>query len=166
MAGTGKLQEDQLLTIFLNAAYGLNIKYVPHKGGGKVAKRLAGKHANSTVNNASEQEDFYASGNTVALAAFTPERLEQFPDVPTFRELGQDIVYFMQCSVVGAPGMSEEAAQYYRNPFRKVYDSPEWQEYRTKESLYGDFLAGQTLMDYWMQERDIHKAMLTKMGAL
>ena len=29
MAGTGKLQEDQLLTDFLNAAYGLNMKYVP-----------------------------------------------------------------------------------------------------------------------------------------
>jgi tripartite-type tricarboxylate transporter receptor subunit TctC len=46
MAGTGKLQEDQLLTDFLNAAYGLNMKYVPYKGGGKVAKQLAGNHAN------------------------------------------------------------------------------------------------------------------------
>ena len=43
--------EDNLLTDFLNAAYGLNMKYVPYKGGGKVAKQLAGKHANSTVNN-------------------------------------------------------------------------------------------------------------------
>ena len=55
MAGTGKGQEDQLLTDFLNRAYGLNMKYVPFKGGGRVAKELAGKHANSTVNNPSEQ---------------------------------------------------------------------------------------------------------------
>ena len=71
MAGTGKLQEDQLLTDFLNAAYGLNMKYIPYKGGGKVAKQLAGNHANSTVNNPSEQEGFYAAGTTVALAGFT-----------------------------------------------------------------------------------------------
>jgi len=166
MAGTGKLQEDQLLTDFLNAAYGLDMKYVPYKGGGKVAKQLAGKHANSTVNNPSEQEGFYASGDTVPIAAFTPERLDMFPDTPTFRELGQDFVYLMQRSVAGAPGMSEEAAQYYRDLFKKVYDSPEWQEYRSDESLYGDFLSGQALMDYWMQEREIHKAMLTEMGAL
>jgi tripartite-type tricarboxylate transporter receptor subunit TctC len=166
MAGTGKLQEDQLLTDFLNAAYGLNMKYVPYKGGGKVAKQLAGQHANSTVNNPSEQEGFYASGDTVPLAAFTPDRLELFPDAPTFRELGQDFVYFMQRSVVGAPGMSDEAAAYYRELFQKVYESEDWQAYRKKKSLYGDFLSDQALMDYWMTEREIHKAMLSEMGAL
>ena len=41
-----------------------------------------------------------------------------------------------------------------------------WQSYRKKKSLRGDFLAGTALMDYWMTERDIHKAMLEKMGAL
>ncbi len=166
MAGTGKAQEDQLLTDFLNTTYGLKMKYVPYKGGGKVAKQLAGNHANSTVNNPSEQEGFYASGDTVPLAAFTPERLEMFPDAPTFREMGKDFVYFMQRSVAGAPGMSDEAAAYYRALFQKVYDSPEWQTYRKKKSLYGDFLSGQALKDYWIKERDIHREMLTKMGAL
>ena len=166
MAGTGSLQEDQLLTDFLNAAYGLKMKYVPYKGGGKVAKQLAGQHANSTVNNPSEQEGFYAAGTTVPLAAFTPDRLEMFPDAPTFRELDKDFVYFMQRSVVGAPGMSADAAAYYQNLFQKVYDSEDWQTYRKKKSLYGDFLTGDALKDYWMSERDIHKAMLQKMGAI
>ena len=64
MAGTGKGQEDQLLTTFLNQAYGLSIKYVPFKGGGRVAKELAGNHCNSTVNNPSEQLGFYEAGKT------------------------------------------------------------------------------------------------------
>ena len=85
MAGTGKGQEDQLLTDFLNRTYGLSMKYVPFKGGGRVAKELAGKHANSTVNNPSEQLGFYEAGDTVPIAAFTPERLELFPDSPTFK---------------------------------------------------------------------------------
>lgn len=166
MAGTGKLQEDQLLTDFLNASYGLNMKYVPYKGGGKVAKQLAGNHANSTVNNPSEQEGFFKAGNTVPLAAFTPTRLPLFPDAPTFRELGKDFVYFMQRSVVGAPGMSDDAATYYQGLFGKVFASPEWQEYRTKKSLQGDLLQGQALKDYWLNEREIHRQMLEKMGAL
>jgi tripartite-type tricarboxylate transporter receptor subunit TctC len=166
MAGTGKLQEDQLLTDFLNASYGLNMKYVPYKGGGKVAKQLAGKHANSTVNNPSEQEGFYAAGTTVPIAAFTPDRLEMFPKSPTFKELGKDFVYFMQRSVVGAPGMSKEAAAYYQGLFQKVFNSPEWAKYRKKKSLRGAFLSGSDLMSYWKKERSIHKAMLQKMGAL
>ena len=166
MAGTGKLQEDQLLTDFLNAAYGLTMKYVPYKGGGKVAKQLAGQHANSTVNNPSEQEGFYASGDTVPLAAFTDNRLEMFPDAPTFKELGKDFVYYMQRSVVGAPGMSDEAAAYFQALFQKVFESEDWANYRKKKSLQGDFLSGQALVDYWMKERDVHKAMLMKMGAI
>ncbi len=166
MAGTGKLQEDQLLTDFLNSAYGLNMKYVPYKGGGKVAKQLAGNHANSTVNNPSEQEGFHKAGMTVPLAAFTPDRLELFPEAPTFRELGKDFVYFMQRSVVGAPGMSDEAQAYYQDLFKKVYASDEWQNYRKKKSLRGDYLSGAELMEYWMRERDIHRDMLMKMGAL
>jgi len=166
MAGTGSLQEDQLLTDFLNADYGLSMKYVPYKGGGKVAKQLAGKHADSTVNNPSEQEGFYKAGTTVPLAAFTPSRLEMFPNAPTFRELGQDRVYFMQRSVVGAPGMSAEAAAFYQGLFQKVYKSDDWQKYRKKKSLMGDFLSGPALKKYWETERDIHSSMLKKMGAI
>ena len=166
MAGTGKGQEDQLLTDFLNRAYGLNMKYVPFKGGGRVAKELAGKHADSTVNNPSEQLGFYEAGTTRPIAAFTPERLELFPDSPTFNELGKDFVYFMQRSVVGAPGMSAEAEAYYRGVFQQVFDSEEWQTYRKKKSLYGDFLTGPALKDYWANEKSIHMEMLKEIGEI
>jgi tripartite-type tricarboxylate transporter receptor subunit TctC len=166
MAGTGKGQEDQLLTEFLNRAYGLNMKYVPFKGGGRVAKELAGKNANSTVNNPSEQLGFYEAGKTRPLAAFTPERLELFSDAPTFVELGQDFVYFMQRSVVGAPGMSAEAAAFYQDLFSKVFASEEWQTYRHDKSLYGDLISGDELKAYWMRERAIHEVMLKEIGEI
>ena len=166
MAGTGKNSEDNLLTDFLNKSYGLNMKYVPYKGGGRVAKELAGNNANSTVNNPSEQLGFYQAGKTRALAAFTPARLPLFADAPTFKELGKDFVYFMQRTVVGAPGMSKEAATYYRQLFAKIYGSDEWQGYMAKKSLQGGFLTGDILMKYWLREKAIHKVMLQKMGAI
>ncbi len=166
MAGTGKGQEDQLLTDFLNKAYGLNMKYVPYKGGGRVAKELAGNNANSTVNNPSEQLGFYEAGKTVPIAAFTPTRLPLFKDAPTFKELGKDFVYFMQRSVVGAPGMSADAAAYYSALFAKVYATDEWQGYMKKKSLRGKFLTGAALKTYWAREKDIHKAMLKRMGEI
>ena len=166
MAGTGKNSEDNLLTDFLNTAYGLNMKYVPYKGGGKVAKELAGKNADSTVNNPSEQLGFYEAGTTKALAAFTDDRLPLFPNAPTFKELGSDMVYYMQRTVVGAPGMSKEAAAYYQDLFKKVYNSAKWQEYLAKKSLQGEYLTGDALMSYWLKERDVHEQMLKKMGVL
>lgn len=166
MAGTGKSSEDNLLTDFLNSAYDLNMKYVPFKGGGRVAKELAGKHAHSPVNNPSEQLGFYQAKKTRPLAAFTPERLPLFREVPTFKELGKDFVYFMQRSVVGAPGMSAEAEAFYRDVFQKVYNSDEWQNYMETKSLQGEFLTGDALKAYWERERAIHESMLRDMGAI
>jgi len=166
MAGTGKASEDNLLTDFLNAAYGLNIKYVPYKGGGAVAKQLAGQHANSTVNNPSEAEGFYKAGTVVALAAFTDERLPMFPEAPTFKELGKDFEYYMQRSVVGAPKMSAEALAYYQDLFKRVFDSAEWQKYRTDKSLRGDLISGDAMKAYWQENNERHRQMLIKMGAI
>jgi putative tricarboxylic transport membrane protein len=166
MAGTGKNSEDNLLTDFLNTAYGLKMKYIPYKGGGKVAKELAGNNAHSTVNNPSEQIGFYEAGKTKPLACFTPKRIDIFADTPTFKEIGKDFVYFMQRTVVGAPGMSADAQAYYVGLFTKVFNSKEWQTYRKKKALGGDALSGDALMTYWKRERDIHREMLIKMGAL
>ena len=167
MAGTGKGQEDQLLTSFLNSAYGLNMKYVPFKGGGRVAKELAGKHADSTVNNPSEQLGFFEAGTTVPIAAFTPKRLPLFPNAPTFEELGKkNMSYFMQRSVVGAPGMSKKAQKYYQDLFQKVYNTEEWQQYMKKKSLQGEFLSGKALMSYWKNEKQVHAKILKDIGEI
>ena len=166
MAGTGKKSEDNILTDFLNKAYGLNMKYVPYKGGGRVAKELAGNNANSTVNNPSEQLGFFQAGKTVPIGAFTPKRLPLFKNAPTFKEMGKDFVYFMQRTVVGAPGMSKGAASYYQGLFKKIFNSKEWQGYMKKKSLQGDFLTGDALMSYWLREKAVQKAILMKMGAI
>ena len=166
MAGTGKNSEDNILTDFLNKAYGLNMKYVPYKGGGRVAKELAGDNANSTVNNPSEQLGFYQAGKTVALGAFTDKRLPLFKEAPTFKEMGKDFVYYMQRTVVGAPGQSKGASAYYQGLFKKIYNSKEWQGYMKKKSLQGKFLTGDALMSYWLTQKGIQKGILQKMGAI
>jgi len=166
MAGTGKGQEDQLITDFLNRNFGLNMKYVPYKGGGRVAKELAGNHANSTVNNPSEALGFYEAGTVAPLAAFTPKRMDLFKDAPTMGELGHPFSYFMQRSVVGAPAMSKEAEEYYRGVFKKVYDSEEWQKYMKAKALQGEFLTGDALEAYWKENNDRHREMLKKIGEI
>lgn len=166
MGGTGKNSEDNIITDFLNSNYGLSIKYVPYKGGGEVAKQLAGQQITSSVNNPSEALGFYESGDVVPLVAFTDERLPMFPDVPTLREVGGDFSYFMQRAVVGAPGMSDEALAYYTDLFTNVYNSATWQDYKSKKSLMGDFMAGDALKSYWTVQRDRHENILKASGAI
>ena len=166
MGGTGSNSEDNIITDFLNTNYGLSMKYIPYKGGGAVAKDVAGKQINSSVNNPSEAIGFWQSGDMVPLVAFTNERLPMFPEVPTLREKGGEFSYFMQRSVVGAPGMSDEARAYYTELFTKVYNSEDWQAYKSKKSLMGDLMSGEQLSEYWRDQRDNHEQILRSSGAI
>jgi tripartite-type tricarboxylate transporter receptor subunit TctC len=166
MGGTGKNSEDNIITDYLNNTYGLEIKYIPYKGGGAVAKDLAGQQITSSVNNPSEALGFYESGDVIPIVAFTDERLPMFKDVPTLKEKGGDFSYFMQRAVVGAPGMSEDAQKYYTDLFDKVFKSAKWQDYKSSKSLMGDFMAGGDLKSYWETQKARHVTILKASGAI
>jgi len=102
---------------------------------------------------------------SLLFANMGPEVIMQALQKPSVK-LGQDFVYFMQRTVVGAPGMSKEAAAYYQDLFKKVFNSDEWQKYMKDKALQGDALSGDALMTYWKKERDVHKKMLIQMGAI
>ena len=89
-----------------------------------------------------------------------------FPDVPTLAEAGEDFAYYMQRAVVGAPGMSDEALAYYTDLFAQVYDSAEWQQYKSDKSLLGEYTSGGDLEDYWQVQRDRHEVILKASGAI
>ena len=166
MGGTGSGQEDSILTAMLEAEFGFDVTYVPFPGGGTVAKNLIGKHINSTVNNPSEQGEFHRAGQSRPLVQFTDERMPAYPDVPTAKELGHDIVYYMQRSINGPPGMSKEAQDWYIALFQKLFESAEWQKYCTDDGLTCDkFLGGSDLMAFHKVQIDRHKALIAKVGA-
>ena len=167
VGGTGKGQEDSILFAMLQAEYDIkNITYIPFPGGGTVAKNLIGKHIATTVNNPSEQMQFYKAKQSVPLVQFTEERLAAFPDVPTSKELGHDIVYFMQRSFNAPPGMSKEAQEFYINLFEKVFRSEEWQKFCAEEGLMcEEWIAGDALAEFHNKQLERHKALIAKVGA-
>lgn len=168
MGGTGQGQEDSLITAMLESKFGLGVTYVPFPGGGTVAKNLIGKHIDSTVNNPSEQMGFFEAKQSRPLMALTPERLPQFPDVPTSGELGHDdLVYYMQRSINAPPGMSAEAQAYYIDLFKTVFDSAEWQEFCASDGIFCDeWLSGDELAAYHATEKAKHEKLLKDSGKL
>ncbi len=167
VGGTGKGQEDSILFAMLQAEFDIkNITYIPFPGGGTVAKNLIGKHIATTVNNPSEQMQFYKAKQSVPLVQFTDERLAAFPDVPTSKELGHDIVYFMQRSFNAPPGMSKEAQEFYIGLFEKVFRSDEWQKFCADEGLMCDkWVAGDDLAAFHNAQLERHKTLIAKVGA-
>ena len=164
MGGTGKGQEDSIVIAWMEKNYHIKIKYIPYKGGGDVAKDLAGQQIMASVNNPAEAKGFYENGDVVPLIAFSDERLPNLPDVRTVKELGKDFSYYNQRAVVGAPGMSDEAAQYYQDLFQKIYDTPEWQGYMKSESLDALPMDAGKQREYWKTQVVNHEELLKAMG--
>lgn len=163
MGGTGTGQEDSLVTAMLEKEFGIRHTYVPFKGGGTVAKNLVGGHIDATVNNPAEQMGFWKAGKVRPIVAFTPERLAVFPDVPTAREQGHDIVYWMQRSFVAPKDMPAEAVAYYTEMFEKLAATEEWQTYASEKALVADMITGEDLQAYFLEERAKHDTILQTM---
>lgn len=164
MGGTGSGQEDSIVIAYMSGAYDLKIKYIPYDGGGAVAKDLAGKQIMATVNNPAEAKGFYEAGDFVPLLAFSDERMDAYPDVPTMKEKGHDFSYYNQRAIVGAPGMSDEAAAYYRDLFGKVYDGEQWQSYLVSESLSPLPMNEAETRAYWSTQVENHRKLLAEIG--
>ncbi|MGH6925913.1 MAG: Bug family tripartite tricarboxylate transporter substrate binding protein [Propylenella sp.] len=166
MGGTGMGQEDSIVTALIEAEFGADVTYVPYSGGGDVAKNLIGKHHDSTVNNPAEQTEFFRAGQSRPIVQFTSERMEAYPDVPTAKELGHDIEYYMQRSINGPPGMSKEAQEFYIGLFEELFNSKEWQDYCTSDGLNcTEFLKGDALGQYHAAQFQLHKSLIEEVGA-
>ncbi|MDA7956296.1 MAG: tripartite tricarboxylate transporter substrate binding protein [Gammaproteobacteria bacterium] len=166
VGGTGVGQEDSILTAMMENHFNYEVTYIPFPGGGTVAKNLVGKHIDSTVNNPAEQNEFYRAGNTKPLVQFTASRLPAYPDVPTAKELGHDLQYYMQRSINGPPGMSEAAQNWYIGLFRELFESDEWQKFCVDDGLAcEEWLAGDDLRDYHLTEIQKHRQLIESVGA-
>ena len=90
IAGSGTNSANHLATERFNGVAGVKTTYVPFKGTGDLVASLLGGHvsmAMSYVTLAIAQKS-----KTRMLAVATEKRHPQFPDVPTFKELGIDWV--------------------------------------------------------------------------
>jgi tripartite-type tricarboxylate transporter receptor subunit TctC len=168
MGGTGTAQEDQILTIQMQQAFGVKFIYVPFKGGGEVCTNLVGKHVDSTVNNPAECVGHWKAKRVRPLALADHERigLPDWRDIPTMKEAtGSDISYNMLRGIFLPPKVSKEAHDWYVDLFRKITETPEWKKYTSDNALKTAFLTGPEY-EKWLGEKEALTKDFMKQGGL
>ena len=168
MAGTGTKQEDQIVTVQMEQAFGTKWAYVPFKGGGEVCVELVGKHVDSTVNNPSECVSHWRAGKVRPLAVIDHERipLPMWDQIPTLKEAtGTDISYLMLRGIFAAPKIKKEVQDGYVALFKKVYDSDDYQKYLKDYALKGAFLSGADYVS-WLEKKEATTKELMEKGEM
>ena len=86
IAGSGTNSANHIATVRLDREMKIKTTYVPFKGTGDLISSVLGGHVSATMSYSTLA--IQQKGKMRMLAIATEKRLPQFPDVPTFRELG------------------------------------------------------------------------------
>jgi tripartite-type tricarboxylate transporter receptor subunit TctC len=90
VGGSGTYSANHLETIRFMKEAGIDLTYVPYTGTGPVIPALMGGHLKAAMTYTPVSVNYKDKFRTLAVAA--EERVPAMPDVPTFKELGYDIV--------------------------------------------------------------------------
>lgn len=91
---------------------GIKLVHVPYKGGGAAIFDVVAGHVKYASMNWSTAREHVAGGKLVAIALTSDERMSDYKNVPTFKELGYpDLVMTTWYAVSGPPGLPAEIVE-------------------------------------------------------
>lgn len=125
-AGSGSNSSNNLAAIRFNEQAGVNTTYIPFSGTGPSMTAVLGGSTMAGFNYATSGVSQGESLRMLAVAA--EERLTAFPDVPTFKELGYDIVGGAYRGVAVPNSTSEELRQKISGIISEINSQPEFVE--------------------------------------
>lgn len=105
--------------------------WVPFDGGNKAALALLGGHIDAAVMTPSSAKTQIAEGKIRLLGVSSDERSEYFPDVPTFKEQGYDVVESIWRGIMVQAGTPQERIDTILAAVDKVQATDEWKKFMT-----------------------------------
>lgn len=103
---------------------GASFNHIPYDAGtSESLPALLGGHVDAVVCSVAEAASNIEAGELKALAVFGNERLAGYPDVPTMKELGYDVVVVAMRAIGVASDVPDDIKQAIKDGFAKVVNS-------------------------------------------
>lgn len=142
-----------MATEMFSHAAGIKLKHVPYAGAGPALTAILGGHVDMLASGPAVILPHIKAGKLRPLAGWGAKRVAALPDVPTFKELGYDIEFYIWAGVFAPAGtpapiiktLREAVAQAVKGPdFRAAMakletpiaylDAPEFQKFWDKDA--------------------------------
>src|SRR5437660_2272702 len=124
--------------LFRKAA-GINIVHVPFKSAADAVTAVVRGAAQMYFAPVNLSKEMAEAGKVRALAAVTPQRIPEMPNVPTFREAGLDYVYDSWFGLMAPAGVPRPIIEKINHDVVQIIQSPE-----AKAKLAAQFVIGVT----------------------
>ena len=113
------------MEMILFAAGGLKMRHLPTAGGGPATTAVLGGHADLWASTIGPATPHIKSGKIRPLAVTSAKRNEFFPDVPTLKELGYDVEYYLWIGLFAPKATPAPVVKVLRDATRQAVQDPE-----------------------------------------
>jgi tripartite-type tricarboxylate transporter receptor subunit TctC len=110
--------------MLLHAAGGLKMRHLPTTGGGPATTAVLGGHAAFWMSTTGPAAPHVKSGKFRALAVSSAARHPHYPDVPTLKELGYDVEYYLWIGLFVPKATPVAAVKALRDAVKQAVDDP------------------------------------------
>jgi len=164
-SGGSITSRDNVVRQQLQKSTGARWAFISFPGGGERMAALLGGHVNMMVIEPSEIGEHIRAGNMRALAQVSETRLPGFPEVPTLKEAGFDIVAVPQVrGVVAPPGIPKENIAYWEDAFRKLAQTASWRKYLEDNQFEDGYQNAAELTKFYGEFTDRMRGILQEAG--
>lgn len=114
------------MALYMKAAGGLKMRHLPTNGGGPALTAFLGNNAQVLVSSISASLAQIKAGKARPLAMFGDKRSKVLPDVPTMKELGYNIEYYLWVGMFAPKATPQPAVTYLRNALKQAAMAPQF----------------------------------------
>ena len=149
----------------IEMACGVDLAIAPLSTSAESQAALLGGHIEALTFSDGEVAQYVKSGEFRILAVLDSERLQSFPDVPTFKELGYDGVESFTWRGISLPkGTPEPIVDKLYTAFKEVADSDEFKQFMS-DMAFPLYVLDPAEFETTLAEWDDHfKALIEQMG--
>jgi putative tricarboxylic transport membrane protein len=160
-------QTPWLGAMSLQAGTGVEFNIIPQPGvGGFIAAQVAGGHAHLGVAGLPSMKSQMDAGNVRLLALLQTERIPEYKDIPTMRNLGYDITNASTAFAMGPAKMPKDIADKLTNAFEIAATDAEYQKFVRERFITPFYLHPDKLGPYLDEQTGIVRKIMEKAGIL
>ena len=164
VGGSGTSSANDLGTTMLNKAAGIQLTYVPFGGTGSAVPALLGSHVTALMSYSTMAIQY--AGKFRALAVASETRMEVLPDVPTFKELGYDIVEGAYRGVAAPPGTPDDVIKILANAFETVHKDPEVRKKMDQNGFKTESMGPEASLELVKKKMVEYEAIMKQLGRI
>lgn len=150
----------------LSHAAGIKLRHVPHAGAGPALTAILGGHVDALASGPAVVIPHIKAGKLRPLAGWGDKRVAALPDVPTFKELGYDIEFYIWAGMFVPSATPEPVAKVLRDAAKAAIQDGDFKSAMAKMETPIAYLDAPEFQQFWDKDARMLAEAVKRIGRI